>query len=67
MGCIRVLYIFNLVFWDKRLDLKSLICAEYARFAVIILELMSFHILFPLSITDPKYVKLPTPSKLNEN
>jgi hypothetical protein len=25
---------------------------------------MSFHILSPLSITDPKYVKLSTPSKL---
>jgi hypothetical protein len=42
MGRIRVLYIFNLVFWDKSLDLKSLICAEYAWFAVINLEWISF-------------------------
>ena len=44
MGRIQVLWIFNSVFRNKSLDLEGLLCAEYARFAVIILECMSVHI-----------------------
>jgi hypothetical protein len=46
MGRTKVLYICNSVFGDKSLDLKSSICAAYARFAVLILEWISVHILF---------------------
>ena len=63
-GCIRLLHSFNLIFQDISLDLKSLICAKYMQFAVIILERMPTHILFSLFISDLKYVKLSKPSGL---
>jgi hypothetical protein len=49
MGRVQVLWIFNSVFRNKSLDLEGLLCAEYARFAVIILECMSVHIFISIS------------------
>ena len=42
MGCIRVSYGFNFMFRDSSLNLKSLICARYVQFAVIILGFVVF-------------------------
>jgi len=42
MSCIRVSYGFSLVFQDSSLDLKSLICARYVQFAVIIFGFVVF-------------------------
>ena len=55
---------FNLQFRGRSLDPKGLICAKYERFAVIISEKISVHILFLLFTVSPKCVKLSKPSKL---
>jgi len=46
------------------LDLKHLMCARHAQFAVIILEWRSVHGLFSLFTTDPMCVMLSTYSSL---
>ena len=48
MGLIRVLHTCNLVFQPKKLYLKSLICASYARCSVMILDWMSAYFFFSL-------------------
>ena len=54
-------YRFNLVFQDRNLDLKSLMCDRYVKFSCHDFG-MNVHILFSLLTTDPKYVKPSTPS-----
>jgi hypothetical protein len=44
--------------------MNTLLCAEHARVAAIILERMSFCILFPLSRNNPRQVKLSVLSNL---
>lgn len=64
IGHIRVLCSFNLVFQDRSLDLKHLMCTRHAQFAVMILEWRSVHSLFSLFTADPRYVMLSTYSSL---
>jgi hypothetical protein len=46
IGPVRVLFSFKLVFWDRSYDLKGLMCARHAWFAVMILQWICLHFLF---------------------
>jgi hypothetical protein len=61
---LRSVWVFNLVFRDTTVDLKSSTCTRYALFAVILFAVKPARSLFSMFTADSNYVQLWTLSKL---